>query len=337
MASKQAPNKSKPKPEPEPEPIRFPPPLPEDAEPMAHLYHALASARAVCSVGVDKAGWNDQYKYKYASAEAIFSLAGGALSRFGLSVFPMKQVFDRERHEIQSVYRVAHMSGASLDIPNGPTPISTDKKPLDKRVGAAKTFDLRYFLRGLCGIPQVDQDEEVNQRDDSSYEYRPQQNQQNGGQQGQKSEPQRNNGAAQRERIEKKKAEERAHLERKRKAWDAAVRVLHEDGAAAVVAEAKENGVDPIELLENAVAEKEAGPHTPAEFNENGDEIDPATGEVIPPLEGPPAEEEPPPPDDPPPEEDDRPGVQPNGKTIAEEQAAYEKAGGNPQRGYRSS
>lgn len=143
---------------------------------MKDLFGALAKARAAIH-GVVRDGRNNQQGYNYASAEAMMAVAGPALADNGLSVFPQKYTPDFDAMMLHVEYVLAHASGESLPISSSTPMVVTKFKsgaetPPDKALGAAKTYDLRYMLRGLLNIPQVEKDADVDQRPDG--EHRPQ-------------------------------------------------------------------------------------------------------------------------------------------------------------------
>lgn len=142
---------------------------------MKELFAALAKARASI-VGVGRDGRNSQQGYNYASAEAMMAVASPALADNGLSVFPNKYRPDFDAMLLHVEYVLAHASGESMPIESTTPMVITKFKsgaetPPDKALGAAKTYDLRYMLRGLLNIPQVEKDADVDQREG---EHRPQ-------------------------------------------------------------------------------------------------------------------------------------------------------------------
>lgn len=152
---------------------------PATAPNLAPLYAALA--RAIGRAGaVGKDAENSFHRYKYASAEGLIAEAREALAAEEVAVFSSSwQVVDREREnatalgyfaDVLVVYTVAHSSGASM-LCTASTPVISEKgRPEDKAVATALTYNLGYFLRGLLLLPRVDEDHDVDRRDDRGYE-----------------------------------------------------------------------------------------------------------------------------------------------------------------------
>lgn len=156
---------------------------------MAYLYAALA--RAIGRAGaVEKTAENTYHRYKYASAEGLISEARGALAAEGLCVFPrwwkLKPHAGLEQRtgsdgkslppgyfaDVEVLYIVAHADGASMEC-EAITPVICEKgRPEDKALAGALTYSLGYFLRALLLLPRVDEENDVDQRDDSDYQGR---------------------------------------------------------------------------------------------------------------------------------------------------------------------
>jgi hypothetical protein len=138
----------------------------------AELYAALALARAEIG-GVHKDRRNDRQGYDYVSAEAIIAASTPVLAKHGLVFFPKTYAVDAAGMILNVDYVLGHSSGAEMLIKSC-TPLVQAKfrgggeAPLDKVVGAAKTYDYRYALRAVCGIPQTEEGEDVDSRDDSA-------------------------------------------------------------------------------------------------------------------------------------------------------------------------
>lgn len=152
----------------------------------AKLYEALGAAQARCKA-VGKDAVNEHHRYKYASAEAIFSEAKSALEGTGLSVLPTGQRIEmreavpgplsrREREEgfkadpqakIPCLYLVrsfelVHSSGESKAL-HVEWPIVLEAgRPLDKAVAGAETSSLAYLYRDLLAMPRVDDADDMN-------------------------------------------------------------------------------------------------------------------------------------------------------------------------------
>lgn len=115
---------------------------------------------------VEKTSKNEFHKYKYAGTEAVLEEARAALSSAGLGVVPLGWSANEGRTVLHVTYRLLHVSGESMDFPCE-TPIIPDKgRPQDKAEATALTYSLGYFLRGLLLIPRVDEEHEVDRRDD---------------------------------------------------------------------------------------------------------------------------------------------------------------------------
>ncbi len=128
------------------------------------LVRAQQSAQAVT-----KDARNEFHKYDYVSSESIIREAREALHSAGLSVVCVSSNVDRssEAALLIAIYRVQSVSGEGMDM-HYETPIVPDKgRPMDKAVGAARTYSLSYFLRDLLLLPRVDKRDEVDQRDDT--------------------------------------------------------------------------------------------------------------------------------------------------------------------------
>lgn len=156
---------------------------------MASLYAALA--RAIGRAGaVEKTAENTFHRYKYASAEGLISEARGALAAEGLCVFPrwwkLKPHAGLEQRtgsdgkslppgyfaDVEVLYIVAHADGAFMEC-EAITPVICEKgRPEDKALAGALTYSLGYFLRALLLLPRVDEENDVDQRDDSDYQGR---------------------------------------------------------------------------------------------------------------------------------------------------------------------
>lgn len=168
---------------------------------LATLYGALS--RAIGRAGaVGKTAENTFHRYKYASAEGLIGEARTALAAEGLCVFPRHWRLKphdtgEQRHgadgkalppgyfaDVEVVYIVAHTDGASMEC-EAITPVICEKgRPEDKALAGALTYSLGYFLRALLLLPRVDEENDVDQRDDRDYQ--PRQGQANGRDQRQK-------------------------------------------------------------------------------------------------------------------------------------------------------
>lgn len=156
---------------------------------LAPLYAALS--RAIGRAGaVEKTSENTFHRYKYASAEGLIEEARGALAAEGLCVFPrwwkLKTHASVEQRvgsdgktippgyfaDVEVLYVVAHADGAFMEC-EAITPVICEKgRPEDKALAGALTYSLGYFLRGLLLLPRVDEENDVDQRDDRDYQGR---------------------------------------------------------------------------------------------------------------------------------------------------------------------
>lgn len=142
------------------------------------LYAALARATANAS-SVAKDAQNSFHRYKYASAEAVIAEAREPLAAEGISVVQSAwRVRARENAEggyfadLEVTYAVLHKDGGVMECV-AETPVIREKgRPEDKAVATALTYSLGYFLRGLLMLPRVDEEHEVDRRDDREYEPR---------------------------------------------------------------------------------------------------------------------------------------------------------------------
>jgi len=148
----------------------------EGSENNGELFAALAAA-----IGDAQAARKDKrnkfHKYDYVSAEAIFATARGPLSKNGLSLIPVETFFrlgDDKGKRVATVarnLRLCHSSGQWITIITPDWPVEAGQgKPLDKALGGALTSSLRYALRDLLLIPQVEPGADVDQRDDREYQ-----------------------------------------------------------------------------------------------------------------------------------------------------------------------
>lgn len=138
----------------------------------AKIAAAIVSATQAAQA-VTKASVNQFDRYKYASAESIISEAREALTSAGLAVVTNgwsvgwpSEGDERPAHLVVR-YRLVHVSGETFDPDPCETAIIPIKgRPYDKAEATALTYSLAYFLRGLLLLPRVDEDAEVDRRDD---------------------------------------------------------------------------------------------------------------------------------------------------------------------------
>ncbi len=139
---------------------------------MTELYAALARAIARAAP-VGKDAQNTFHKYRYASAESIIAESRDALAAEGLAVILVAYTLERREPDyfadLCGAYVVTHSSGQCLQC-NTITPCIVERgKPHDKAVATALTYSLGYFLRGLLLLPRVDEEHDVDKRDDRKF------------------------------------------------------------------------------------------------------------------------------------------------------------------------
>jgi hypothetical protein len=140
----------------------------------AALAGAIASSQAV-----GKDGRNKFHGYDYASAEGVFTMARTALAENGLSLVTMKAEVewtgstgykDIAGHVLRT-FLLLHSSGESMLVSSPPWPIIPEKgRPVDKALAAAMTSSLRYVLRDLLLLPQVEKGTDRDADDDTKWE-----------------------------------------------------------------------------------------------------------------------------------------------------------------------
>lgn len=135
------------------------------------LAAALVAAQS-CAKSVEKDSTNSFHKYRYASAEAIMAEAREALNASGLATVMERWELLAPTHEGAServkVYFVT-MHAHSEGVLRGDVEyhvIPEKGRPEDKATATALTYAEGYYLRGLLCLPRVDEDSDVDQRDD---------------------------------------------------------------------------------------------------------------------------------------------------------------------------
>ncbi len=136
------------------------------------LWAAMLAAQASLS-GVAKDATNTQMRYRYASAEGMIQVCRDALHAHGLALVRLAAgaEWTSEREAIarggdryivdvgtwRAEYLVVHAeSGESMKL-LASSPIETGPgRPRDKAAAGADTVALRYMLRGLLLVPQVE-------------------------------------------------------------------------------------------------------------------------------------------------------------------------------------
>lgn len=136
------------------------------------ISQALATAQAAARA-VEKRGWNDHQKFKYASAEDVIAEGREALAEAKLALLPLGGKFRRVDGGIDAhagaigyldiTYRLIHApTGQFHDMPleEAVCPVQSQKggwsRPLDKAIFAARTEGLGYLIRELLLIPRQD-------------------------------------------------------------------------------------------------------------------------------------------------------------------------------------
>lgn len=132
------------------------------------LWAALAAAIADAHA-VEKDGRHEYFVY--ATAEAILQVARVPLARHGLALVPERaQVAwskDGKGGTVTRELRLVHSSGQSVVLETPPWPFEVNRgRPLDKALAGALTGSLRYALRDMLLLPQVDKLEDFNSRQD---------------------------------------------------------------------------------------------------------------------------------------------------------------------------
>ena len=135
---------------------------------------------------VEKAATNTHQRYKYASADAIMAEALAALSEGGLTFSTLawavgtverQRSIATESGEIVTVpeiglrLRCTHVlaaeDGACVVVTTDDAILPQNGRPEDKATFGALTESYAYALRGLLGIPRVDESISVSGRDDT--------------------------------------------------------------------------------------------------------------------------------------------------------------------------
>lgn len=158
------------------------------------LFAALVRAQRIARA-VEKDAHNSFHRYSYASSEAVISEARGALGEAGLAFFAVSyevvrgefaEAAEREPEPkdakkqdhakaygiLRAKYRLVHEGGEATETESVTSIIPERGRPVDKAIASAKTFDLAYMLRALLLLPRVEEDTEVDRRDDRGHALR---------------------------------------------------------------------------------------------------------------------------------------------------------------------
>ncbi len=142
------------------------------AVPPAEIAAALVKAQRAI-VGVEKTATS--HHGNYASTESMIAESRRALGLAGLALLTTSwEVFhadDGGTGILETHWLLVHESGTTWAPGCSRCPVMVDRaRPPDKAMAAALTYSTGYYLRGLLLIPRVKPEEEVDQRDDSTFE-----------------------------------------------------------------------------------------------------------------------------------------------------------------------
>jgi len=148
--------------------------------PPAEIAAALATLR-VAAVGKSKQAGkgNDSWSYKFAGHGELIAEVQTGMAEVGLSLVVQGwETIDGDPPLAELNAWLVHTSGVSWRLcdknGNGPRmPVLEGKgRPLDKATAAALTYCQRYVNLLVPGVPRVDDDTEVNRRNDAHHEPR---------------------------------------------------------------------------------------------------------------------------------------------------------------------
>lgn len=144
-----------------------------------HLHRALLQAQRSIR-GVAKRAKNRHQDYQYATADDMAEEARSALNEAGIylgcisvdyEVGPGGVHGDEDCLRAAITYRLVHAESGEYEDYLSRSPIVPGRgRPQDKAEAAAWTYNLGHFVKGLLLIPRVDEDAEVDNRDDRTYD-----------------------------------------------------------------------------------------------------------------------------------------------------------------------
>lgn len=121
---------------------------------LKNLAAALNKAQAEIR-GAVKDNKNDYFKSKYADLESVMESCREQLSKYGLSYAQFGGTSPSGQPLL--VTRLMHISGEWLE---GGLPLYCSKPNDPQALGSAITYNRRYGLAAMLGIPQIDDDAE---------------------------------------------------------------------------------------------------------------------------------------------------------------------------------
>ena len=132
--------------------------------PPATLWQALVAAQACVEPVQHDSKMSFGQQYTYASSEAIIKAARAALHAHGLAVTAGDTAFRDECLTIE--FMLAHESGDKWAVERSWPVVESRGQALDKRMAAASTNCLAYYLRDLLLIERPGASDDMNQRKD---------------------------------------------------------------------------------------------------------------------------------------------------------------------------
>ena len=142
----------------------------------AEFEAALAAAQAAMdAVSHDGKVNFGNTKYSYSSSEHIIGDTKKTLADHGLSFRAVSYRVSPPLAEgtpllLDATYRIGHKGGHYEEFKSQQFIIPERGRPFDKALGAAKTSDLGYSLRGYMMIPRgLSASDDIEQRDDTKY------------------------------------------------------------------------------------------------------------------------------------------------------------------------